>query len=648
MEIVRLRSSYQNLEKKNKELLAKLDELTKKNNFLSKENISLKYSHKEPQKLLLNNNINTNNFSDKIQIIEELNKKIIKISNEKTELEKSCKKLKDINNELTKEKKDLEKKLTQSLKDIEAINRNMKEMSEIKDNYREKYQKIEKEFINEKQKNKNLEKKLDDIYDNFNINLFKDESKTRTHKNLKFNKLSEIELEKLLKLSKVSHQSPQNTHKSISRFSTNNTNSTKKIYNNMDDLEISPENYNIVKQIQINNLKWFLLKKIKKNIVSEIEGTQPLYRRYQYLILNSARKKEKENIHEDSYSNYIWKANKDQKDFINFNLDGLEQKDILDNEKEKKINELQTLIKELKEKLSKKENDYNRINLNYAKLFKRAKKPEMIYDKLLEENDRLKIENKLVNKKLEKIIENQNFIGISFIGDDLEGSKFIDDNVFDNILEDITKNGENKKEKEIITMKCFISNEDYKNKDNIKKDNNFNNNIENMKDIKNNKIGINDELETNLDKNKNKKIIKKEYIKNLLSERKQSNEKCLLEKEKDKNNTNRKEKNNNENIYEKIKKNNCYCRRYHKSIKNTRNIDTETDIKNDNINSKGSSVYKKIEQKTYNLDSINKSANKEKINSKIEGENIKVRRILSRKKNLKEKQENLTKSIEDQ
>ena len=46
MEIVRLRSIYQNLEKKNKELLLKLEELTKKNNLLSKENISLKYSQK--------------------------------------------------------------------------------------------------------------------------------------------------------------------------------------------------------------------------------------------------------------------------------------------------------------------------------------------------------------------------------------------------------------------------------------------------------------------------------------------------------------------------------------------------------------------------------------------------------------------------
>jgi hypothetical protein len=277
-------------------------------------------------------------------------------------------------------------------------------------------------------------------------NLFEDESKTQTYKNCKLNKVSEIEIEKLTKLSKGAHQSPQYTHKSISRFSTDNTYSTKKIYNNIDDLEINPENYNIVKEFRINNLKWFLFKKINKNILSETEGIQPLYRRYQYLKLNSSRKKEKEKLNEDSYSNYIWKAYKEEKDFINFNLDNLEH---IENEKDKKINELQMLIKELKENLKKKENDYNRINLNYAKLFKKAKKPEMTYDKLLEENERLKSENKLLNKKLEKMIETQNFIGISFIGDDLEGSNFIDDNAFENILEEITKNREDKKEQEI-------------------------------------------------------------------------------------------------------------------------------------------------------------------------------------------------------
>ena len=50
MEIIRLRRDYQILEKKNKELLTKVDELTKKNNLISKENISLKYSHPEKNK----------------------------------------------------------------------------------------------------------------------------------------------------------------------------------------------------------------------------------------------------------------------------------------------------------------------------------------------------------------------------------------------------------------------------------------------------------------------------------------------------------------------------------------------------------------------------------------------------------------------
>ena len=50
IEIIRLHRHYQILEKKNKELLTKIDELTKKNNLISKENISLKHSHPEKNK----------------------------------------------------------------------------------------------------------------------------------------------------------------------------------------------------------------------------------------------------------------------------------------------------------------------------------------------------------------------------------------------------------------------------------------------------------------------------------------------------------------------------------------------------------------------------------------------------------------------
>ena len=65
MEIVRLRGVYQNLEKKNKELESKIDDLTLKNNHLSKENISLKYSRKELPKQ--NNNANDKNKLDNIK-----------------------------------------------------------------------------------------------------------------------------------------------------------------------------------------------------------------------------------------------------------------------------------------------------------------------------------------------------------------------------------------------------------------------------------------------------------------------------------------------------------------------------------------------------------------------------------------------------
>ena len=615
MEIVHIRSVYQNLEKKNKELLSKLDELTKKNNLLSKENISLKYSYKEY------------NITDKNKIIDEMNRKIVKISNEKNEIEKSNKKLKSINNELIKEKNDLEKKFSQALKNIEIINKNFKEISEIKDNYKDKYTKIEKELIKEKQKSKNLEKKLEEINDsNINNVIFFAEPKTRTYRNIKLDKINEIEIAD--RLSRISHQSPQCTHKSISRFSTNN--STKKLYNS-NEVEINPDNYKIVKQFKLNNLKWFLLKKIKKNILPETEGIQPLYRRYQYLKLNSKKIKEKTN--EDNYTDYIWKAN-NEKDFINFNLENIEkEKDIIDNEKEKKIIELQICIKELKEKLNKKENDYNRINLNYAKLFKKSKKPEMTYDKLLEENDRIKYDNKLLKKKLEKIKENQNFIGISFIGDDLERSNFIDDTIFENILDEITKNRKDKKEQEIITMKCFISNEDNKNKENIIQE--YNSTDDNNK-IKKEKNYERKELINN----KIKKLIKKDVIKDILLENKKENDIIKIE---NKSTTNRAIKKEGGNLYEKIKSN-LYYLKYHKSLKNTRNINTE--IENENNNQR-ETYNKKLNQKSLYFDSNIKNKEKEKI-SKDEGnkESLKREGFIRRIKYFYEKKENNNKSKE--
>ena len=131
------------------------------------------------------------------------------------------------------------------------------QMREIKESYREKYQRALKELNNEKtlsllneQKIISLEKKLEELCEN---NL--DNSITRTYKISKNNK----DLDKFEKIEKV-HHSPQMNHKSISRFSTNQTNSTKKIVtNNNDDNEINPDNYSIIKKIKLgNNLEWYL------------------------------------------------------------------------------------------------------------------------------------------------------------------------------------------------------------------------------------------------------------------------------------------------------------------------------------------------------------------------------------------------------
>ena len=110
-------------------------------------------------------------------------------------------------------------------------------------------------------------------------------------------------------------------------------------------------------------------------------------------------------------------------------------------------------------------------------------------------------------------------------------------------------------------MKCFIINEDEKYyKENIKKENNnINNCIENKR---------NSYKDMNSDINKNNqniiKKIKTDYIKDVLIEK-------------------------NANKINKI--NNFHNPRYHKSIKNTRNINAKNDFKNEKLNSNETLIY---------------------------------------------------------
>ena len=507
MENIRLRRENINLEKKNKELSAQISELSTKNNSLSKQILSLKYSNKDNNSSQLPNN---NIITELNKTISELNSKLNQVINEKNKLEKmnkdlkasikinhneihqkqnnsreknnnfsDIKKLKEIINkdktqinELTQTNNNLNKQISKFQNENDKIKREIIDINNIKEDYKEKFYKLSKELNDEKelnsfneQKIKKLERKLEE----YNINDF-DDSKTKTYKINKINKVNEIEMEKLTK--KFYHSPPYVYRKNTSTYSTNNTSNNRRILvNNLDEIEISPESYTIIKQFKLsNNLKWNLLKKIRKqnsglkeenNSPKSSQAYKKQYRRFHYLKLNS---KSNHNIfNDDSYSDFVWKPNKNEKDFINFNMELIEN-DLNDNsisrEKQKKIIDLETRIKDLEEKLEKKENDCNRINLNYAKLFKRSKIPELSYEKLLENIEKLKNENKNLNKKIENLKLNQNFIGFSFIEDDLEGSRFIDDKCFEEILNEIDKKTNKKQANDINMMKYFNSHED--------------------------------------------------------------------------------------------------------------------------------------------------------------------------------------------
>ena len=709
MESIRLKRENINLEKKNKELLVQISELSTKNNSLSKQILSLKYSNKDnnSSQYSINNIITELN-----KTISELTSKLNQANNEKNKLEKMHKELitsmninhieiqekqndnsekkyhfsdiKKLNeainkdkiriNELTQANNNLNKQISIFQNENDKIKRELIDITNIKEDYKERYYKLSKELNEEKefnafneQKIKKLERKLEE----YNINDF-DDSKTKTYKINKINKVNEIEVEKLTK--KFYHSPPYAYLKNTSTFSTNNTSNNRRLFaNNLDEIEISPESYIIIKQFKLsNNLKWNLLKKIKKqnsglkeenNSPKSSQVSKHQYRRFHYFKLNS---KSNHNIfNDDSYSDFVWKPNKNEKDFINFNMELIEN-DLNDNsisrEKQKKINDLETRIKDLEEKLEKKENDCNRINLNYAKLFKRSKIPELSYDKLLENIEKLKYENKNLNKKIENLKLNQNFIGFSFIEDDLEGSRFIDDKCFEEILNEIDKKSSKKQANDINMMKYFHSHEDErtireKDKDLIEKSDNkrekrylFSSKSRKSLNDDNKNDNIEQKNEGNQDDNKfiekkmdkeNKNIIR---IKSLMNKAHINYFRNDINSPKKIENNNKKEYRTDEKQYNKYEVDNIHKKlkniydnknetiivknwnNFHKKT-NSSGKEIKTELRIDNNNDKNSRIYPRTTRyrRTYNNININSVINSENNNNENKIDEVKIR-----------------------
>ena len=228
--------------------------------------------------------------------------------------------------------------------------------------------------------------------------------------------------------------------------------------------ELTPENYDLIKVIKLkNNLKWYLFKKLKiksnpknNNQIQNNQIRKSLSRRFRYYshkkdenVLNESNENNQSN---DSYSNYLWKPQKNRKEFVEFCLNNKETSE----DKQKKIENLEKNLKEMEEKLDKREKDFNRLNLNYAKMINKTKRQENNNnEELMEKLEKTREENKKLKNTINKYKSEQQFIGISFI-EDLEGEQFIDDKCFEEILdglinenkEQVKEKNEKKKEKE--------------------------------------------------------------------------------------------------------------------------------------------------------------------------------------------------------
>ena len=185
---------------------------------------------------------------------------------------------------------------------------------------------------------------------------------------------------------------------------------------------ITPEKYELIKCAQFKKFKWILFKKkLNDNNNNNNNSTN----------INNIEEK-------DNIKDYIWIYVDNEKKFeefgqiqVNNSYDLLQQ-----------IEELKDYQATLLRKLSKKENEYNLLNLNFAKLINRKKTGDINQDRLLETIDKLRRENKTLQTTMKNMKQGDNFIGISFIEEDLNSnSQFIDDYNFDDIIEDFNNAG---------------------------------------------------------------------------------------------------------------------------------------------------------------------------------------------------------------
>ena len=443
----KLKQDLDSLEGENKDAIQSFNELNKKYKDVNKELNHLKRYYEPYEDKLVKKDEELNISIKNYNFLQKTNRRIMQENEEyKKQIEKYKKEMdtnknsKNNNMDVIRENNQLKTEIKEMDDEIEDLNKKLEDQSEEIIYYKSS-------LSNEQNKNLDLEKKMKEL-------------------NKKLEELQKLQKENNNKYSSRDYRSNVQT----SNETPNNNNNSND--NNMKD--ITPSKYAIIKCVEIEELKWYLFKKKNnKSLVrkysqrtSSLSNKTYYYTRHEKIKSNNVSET---TTPKDNYNDYVWVPMKNQKEFNDFGT--LPQCDSIDNKN--KINEMEKEIKELKDKCIKKEDDYNRININYAKLLKKNKNPES-QEKLLETINKLKIENKKLNTSLLKFKSEKNIISISFIEDDLEASFFIDNFCFDTILDELDKSENKFMAMNNTLQKTIKSSHDRKKTEDIKLDNNNN------------------------------------------------------------------------------------------------------------------------------------------------------------------------------
>ena len=441
-----LRMKYENLEKVNQNLKNEISEL-KEINLKYEETINeLEKENNEINDLLIENQTEIKNNKKKL---DQMQNEIVELNTELDEREQDLQEYKNKYEKEIKRNEKLEKKIQEliSAKETEneymteyelkkrkipsrlntERNRNISDIQNVEKKFRYLYRTVEN--LNSRNQSKNSHnsttisnKEKNNTFENNNINNSNNSNnKIRDgQKGLYRNNTSTGFKQLLNKYKSGSKNEEINSNDICDENSTN--------FNSNSSIKLTPENYTFIKLFQLNTkLKWCLFKKNKNKNPTHT-------RRYSMGtdLFNS-------DLDIYTYSDFIWVPYKTRKDFLEFR----EISSFVDSYEIKKeeTEDLKMSIKNLESIILEKNKENNKLNNALSNLVIENKKYKNYNEKLIEENYKMKCGGVGGGDK--------NFIGVSFIADDPESSKFFDDKCCEDILTGLDKNPNRNNQKKI-------------------------------------------------------------------------------------------------------------------------------------------------------------------------------------------------------